>query len=78
MFNAMLRKELKNISVFWRTRVPQHKSEGETIFWSHWTFWKTLDHIGGENKRKVSKRILFIKDHLQCTYENMIGVEKPD
>jgi len=63
MFNAMLPKELKNISVFWRTGVPQHNSEGETIFRRYWIFWTNLDHIGGENKRNVSKRILFIKDH---------------
>jgi len=61
----MLRKGLKNISVFRKTPVPQHNYEGETIFWRHWTFRKNLDHNGGENKRNVSKGMFFfIKDHL--------------
>jgi len=47
MFNALLRTVLKYIAGCWRTRVPQHKSQGAKIYGRHGIFWTNLEHFGG-------------------------------
>ena len=68
---------MKYIAGCWGACVPQHKSQGETIFKWQRIFWWYLGHNCGENKRNVSKNIVYKLSH-KILIEVWLIWKKPD